>query len=101
MVPYLRERVVDAATMLRASTEQTALLEDVAEAHEDFLSQMREMSRLVTDLEDRVTGRTDRRTARAGRRRPTTWWWSTTTRRRCPGWRRCCPRNKAGASSRL
>jgi PleD family two-component response regulator len=58
VVPYLRERVVDAATMLRSSTEQTALLQDVAEAHEDFLNKMREMSRMVTDLEDRVTGRT-------------------------------------------
>jgi DNA-binding NtrC family response regulator len=57
VVPYLRERVVDAATALRSSTEQTALLEDVAEAHEDFLNKMREMSRQVTDLEDRITGR--------------------------------------------
>jgi len=57
VVPYLRERVVDAATQLRTSTDQTAILEEVAEAHEDFLNKMRELSRQVTDLEDRILGR--------------------------------------------
>jgi DNA-binding NtrC family response regulator len=57
VVPYLRERVVDAATQLRANTEQLAILEEVAEAHEEFLNKMRELSRQVTDLEDRILGR--------------------------------------------
>jgi DNA-binding NtrC family response regulator len=63
VVPYLRERVVDAATQLRSNVDQKALLEDVSEAHEDFFNKLREMSRQVTDLEDRILGR-----ARTGER---------------------------------
>jgi DNA-binding NtrC family response regulator len=57
VVPYLRERVLDAATELRSTGERTALLEEVSESHEDFLRKMREMSKQITDLEDRIIGR--------------------------------------------
>ena len=57
VVPYLRERVLDAATELRSTVERTALLEEMAESHEDFLRKMREMSKTITDMEDRILGR--------------------------------------------
>jgi DNA-binding NtrC family response regulator len=57
VVPYLRERVVEAATELKSGGEQSSLLEEVSEAHEDFLRKMREMSKQITDLEDRILGR--------------------------------------------
>jgi two-component system OmpR family response regulator len=57
VVPYLRERVVEAATDLTAASERNTLLEEVSEAHEEFLRRMREMSKQITDLEDRVVGR--------------------------------------------
>jgi response regulator RpfG family c-di-GMP phosphodiesterase len=57
VVPYLRERVLDAATDLKSTVDRTALLEDVAESHEDFLRKMREMSKTITDMEDRILGR--------------------------------------------
>jgi DNA-binding NtrC family response regulator len=57
VVPYLRERVVEAATELKSGGERTLLLEEVAESHEDFLRKMREMSKQITDLEDRIIGR--------------------------------------------
>jgi DNA-binding NtrC family response regulator len=58
VVPYLRERVVDAAIELKSASERNSLIEEVAEAHEDFLRKMREMSKQFTDLEDRIIGRT-------------------------------------------
>jgi DNA-binding NtrC family response regulator len=57
VVPYLRERVLDAATELKSTVERTALLEEMAESHEDFLRKMREMSKTITDMEDRILGR--------------------------------------------
>ena len=57
VVPYLRERVLDAATDLKSSVEHTALLEEISESHEDFLRKMREMSKTITDMEDRILGR--------------------------------------------
>jgi DNA-binding NtrC family response regulator len=57
VVPYLRERVVEAATELKSTSERNTLLEEVSEAHEEFLRKMREMSKQVVDLEDRVLGR--------------------------------------------
>jgi two-component system OmpR family response regulator len=57
VVPYLRERVVEAATELKSTSERNTLLEEVSEAHEEFLRKMREMSKQVIDLEDRVLGR--------------------------------------------
>ena len=73
VVPYLRERVVDAATQLRSSADQTALLEEVSEAHEDFLNKMRELSRQVIDMEDRILGRakTGERAVAGGQDEPT------------------------------
>ena len=57
VVPYLRERVLDAATDVKSGTERAALLEEIAESHEDFLRKMREMSKTITDMEDRILGR--------------------------------------------
>jgi DNA-binding NtrC family response regulator len=57
VVPYLRERVVEAATELKSTNERNTLLEEVAEAHEEFLRRMREQAKEVVDLEDRVLGR--------------------------------------------
>jgi len=57
VVPYLRERVLDAATELRSTVDRTALLEEISESHEDFLLKMREMSKTITDMEDRILGR--------------------------------------------
>ncbi len=59
VVPYLRERVLEAATELRANSERNTLLEEVAETHEDFLRRMRDLAKQCQDLEDRILGRTD------------------------------------------
>jgi PleD family two-component response regulator len=58
VVPYLRERVVEAATELRNTSERNTLLEEIAETHEDFLRRMRDVAKENVDLEDRVLGRT-------------------------------------------
>jgi DNA-binding NarL/FixJ family response regulator len=57
VVPYLRERVLDAATELQSTSERNTLLEEVAESHEDFLRKMRELSRQLLDMEDKILGR--------------------------------------------
>lgn len=57
VVPYLRERVLDAATELKSAGERNTLLEEVSESHEDFLRQMRELSRQLLDMEDKILGR--------------------------------------------
>ena len=56
-VPYLKERVVAAALELQSVSERNALLEEVAELHEQFLRRMRDLSRQRLDLEDRLLGR--------------------------------------------
>jgi DNA-binding NtrC family response regulator len=57
VVPYLRERVVDAATELKSTSERNTLLEEVAESHEDFLRQMRDLARQHLDMEDKILRR--------------------------------------------
>jgi DNA-binding NtrC family response regulator len=57
VVPYLRERVVEAATDIKATADRNSLLEEVAETHEDFLRRMRDVAREALDLEDRASGR--------------------------------------------
>jgi DNA-binding NtrC family response regulator len=57
VVPYLRERVLEAATDIKATADRNSLLEEVAETHEDFLRRMRDLVRETVDLEDRVAGR--------------------------------------------
>jgi DNA-binding NtrC family response regulator len=57
VVPYLRERVLEAATELKSTGERNTLLEEIAETHEDFLRRMRDLAKEVIDLEDRVLGR--------------------------------------------
>ena len=56
-VPYLKDRVVAVANELRATSDRNTLLEEVLELHEAFLRRMRELSRQVLDLEDRLLGR--------------------------------------------
>jgi len=59
VVPYLRERVVEAATDIKATADRNSLLEEVAETHEEFLRRLRDAAREGLDLEDRVSGRTE------------------------------------------
>jgi DNA-binding NtrC family response regulator len=56
-VPYLRERVLEAARETRTADTRERLLVDVGEMHEEFLKKVMELSRQVTDLEDRVLAR--------------------------------------------
>jgi len=57
VVPYLRERVLEAATQLSSTSERNTLLEEIAETHEEFLRRMRELFKEAMDLEDKVLGR--------------------------------------------
>ena len=61
VVPYLRERVVEAATDIKATADRNSLLEEVAETHEEFLRRLRDVAREGLDLEDRLAGRARRR----------------------------------------
>ena len=56
VVPYLRERVVEAATDIKATADRNSLLEEVAETHEEFLRRLRDVAREGLDLEDRLAG---------------------------------------------
>jgi DNA-binding NtrC family response regulator len=56
-VPYLRERVMKAATEIRSADTRELILAEVAEFHEEFLKKMMELSRQVTDLEDKILSR--------------------------------------------
>lgn len=56
-VPYLRERVMKAAVEVRSATTREKLLAEVAETHEEFLKRMMDLSRQVTDLEDKLLSR--------------------------------------------
>jgi DNA-binding NtrC family response regulator len=58
VVPYLRERTVEAATDIKATADRNSLFEEVAETHEEFLRRMRDLTREALDLEDRISGRT-------------------------------------------
>jgi DNA-binding NtrC family response regulator len=56
-VPYLRERVIEAASELQSTSERNTLMEEISESHEEFLRRMREMAKELVDLEDRLHGR--------------------------------------------
>src|SRR5439155_7498448 len=56
-VPYLRERVIKAATEIRSALTRDRILVEAAEMHEEFLKKMMELSRQVTDLEDKILSR--------------------------------------------
>jgi DNA-binding NtrC family response regulator len=58
VVPYLRERVLEAAGAIKETADRNSLFEEVAETHEAFLRRLRELSHELVDLEDRVAGRT-------------------------------------------
>jgi DNA-binding NtrC family response regulator len=57
VVPYLRERVVEAAGDIRTTGDRNSLLEEVAETHEEFLRRLRDVSHELLDHEDRAAGR--------------------------------------------
>jgi DNA-binding NtrC family response regulator len=57
VVPYLRERVIEAATELQSTSERNTLMEEISETHEEFLRRMRDMAKEVVDQEDRLLGR--------------------------------------------
>ena len=67
VVPYLRERVVEAATDIKATADRNSLLEEVAETHEEFLRRLRDVAREALDLEDRAVGPDGRRRRRSRR----------------------------------
>ena len=77
VVPYLRERVIEAAGEIKATADRNSLLEEVAETHEEFLRRLREVAaRAARPRGPRCRARrptTRRRSAtrqrRAGRRR--------------------------------
>jgi len=56
-VPYLRERVLEAASTLQTTSERNTLMEEISETHEEFLRRMRDMAKELVDMEDRVLGR--------------------------------------------
>ncbi len=58
VVPYLRERVIEAATDIKATADRNVLIEEIADTHEDFLRRLREVTRELVDVEDRLAGRT-------------------------------------------
>jgi DNA-binding NtrC family response regulator len=57
VVPYLRERVLEAASELQSTSERNTLMEEISETHEEFLRRMRDMAKEVVDLEERLQGR--------------------------------------------
>jgi DNA-binding NtrC family response regulator len=57
VVPYLRERVIEAASELQSTSERNTLMEEIAETHEEFLRRMRDMAKELVDIEDRLSGR--------------------------------------------
>lgn len=54
---YLRDRVKSLAGEPRSKADRNVLLRDVLDSHEDFLRRMREVSKQVVDLEDKILGR--------------------------------------------
>jgi DNA-binding NtrC family response regulator len=56
-IPYLRERVQLAAADIRAAQNRDQLMADLAEVHEEFLKKMMDLSRQVTDLEEKLLSR--------------------------------------------
>lgn len=56
-VPYLRDRVVQAGLDIHAAASREQLLADVTEIHDDFLRRMMDMTRQLTDLEDKLLAR--------------------------------------------
>jgi PleD family two-component response regulator len=57
VVPYLRERVLEAAGELQSTSERNTLMEEISETHEEFLRRMRDMAKELVDQEDRLLGR--------------------------------------------
>lgn len=56
-IAYLRDRVLAASADIHAASMREDLLQEVSEVHDEFLKKMMELSRQVTDLEDKVLSR--------------------------------------------
>jgi len=56
-VGYLRDRVLRATQEISTEADRRAILEEVAEIHESFLSRMRDLARQKQDLEEQLIGR--------------------------------------------
>jgi DNA-binding NtrC family response regulator len=53
-IPYICQRVVEAARELRVAEAREKLIGEVVETHEEFLHRMMDLSRQVTDLEEKL-----------------------------------------------
>jgi DNA-binding NtrC family response regulator len=87
VVPYLRERVVEAATDIKATADRNSLLEEVAETHEEFLRRLRDVAREGPGPGGPPVGAKGRGRRRSRDRSASCW--STTIRRRSRSCRRC------------
>jgi DNA-binding NtrC family response regulator len=56
-IEYLKERVARAAKEWKRQRNRDELLLQMAEVHDDFLKRMREMFKVVVDIQDRLQGR--------------------------------------------
>jgi DNA-binding NtrC family response regulator len=56
-LPQIRDRVLEAARNLRAAAGREQLIADLTDTHDEFLKKMMELSRQVTDLEDKLLAR--------------------------------------------
>ncbi|HJZ85086.1 MAG TPA: response regulator [Polyangia bacterium] len=56
-VDYLRERLIELAAESRLDVDRRKILGEAHELHEEFLRRMMETARKVTDLEERLSGR--------------------------------------------
>lgn len=57
-VPYLKERVLQAVQQTGAAVSRDRLLEEMALVHEEFLKKLLEVTKTLTDLEERSRGGT-------------------------------------------
>jgi DNA-binding NtrC family response regulator len=53
-LPYLRQKVIEAAAKIRTTVAREQLLGEAADLHEQFLREMMQLSRQVIDLEERL-----------------------------------------------
>lgn len=56
-LPQIRDRVLEAARNLRAAEAREQLISDLTDTHDEYLKKMMELSRQVTDLEDKLLAR--------------------------------------------
>lgn len=56
-IPYLRERVTTASGAIKVAVTREQLLIEVADAHDDFLKKLMDLSRQLADCEDKLLAR--------------------------------------------